>query len=261
MLTVVAMSLLAAAPSLAVPSFSAVGVPADKVTFLEEHLASELSKHGLRVVTQREVTSLLGMERMRQLTNCDPDNTSCVAELSDALGVKAVVMGNVAKLDQLYVVELKVVSSGAGNRLASASARAATELQLLDQLDVAARSLAEQLGAPVVKDESTGGPPRWLGVAGLVAGAGLVVTSVVFAEQAGVAKRGLDPAEPISVAAGEKLRDDGKSAQTAAVALGVAGGALLLTGALVAWSPWKKTAVAVAPSSGGATLVLAGVLP
>ena len=265
MLTALAVLLFAAPPSLAAPSFTAVGVQADKVSFLQEHLAQELSRHGLRVLTEREVASVLGLERQRQLLNCEEEK-SCALELAGALGVEAVLLGNVARLDQLLVVDLKVISAREGRRLASLSVRASNEVALLDQLDAGARSIAEQLGAlapaAVTNAPSTpGGPPRWVGVVAAGAGLALGVTSVVFAEKATAAKRGLSPELPVSLSEGARLRDAGKEAQTAAVALGLAGGALLVAGALVAWSPWQRVAVAITPTGTGAHLVVGGAFP
>ena len=163
MLTALAFVVLAAPPSLAAPSFTSVGVKADKVSFLQEHLAQELSRHGLRVLTEKEVTAVLGLERQRQLLACDQE-ASCALELAGALGVEALLLGNVARLDELLLVDLKVISARDGRRLASLSVRAASEVGLLDQLDSAARSLAEQLGAlptEVVKNPPTAGGPRW----------------------------------------------------------------------------------------------------
>lgn len=152
MITIVLACALSAAPSqkLALPGFTGVKVAAELLDFSAEHVALALRKQGLTVVTQREIAAVLGLERQRQLLGCSDSDTSCTAELAGALGVDGTVMGSIARLDDIFQVQLKIVASSDGRVLAEHSATAENERALLTRLEEAAELLAAQVKPPVV---------------------------------------------------------------------------------------------------------------
>lgn len=250
-----ALLIVAALPSVGVPGLTPVDLPPERATFFEDHLIQELAGQGLKVMSGRDIAALLGMERQKQLVGCDQN--SCAMELANALGVDAVLLGSLARLDGMLIADLRVLESRSGKRLAAQSVRARSDSEFLTQLDALARQLVKQLSPePTV----SAGPTRWPGfvVTGLGVAAG--VTSVLFATQADAQRRQLDPSTPgmISLTDAATARENGKTFQSLAVAFGVGSGVAILAGALLAWSPWAGSSVTVVPTKDGARLTLGG---
>src|SRR5437868_3019595 len=110
------------APSVAALNLKATtGVSADKAQLLSDVMTEELRSAGTfsRVVSMQEVEAMLGLERQRQLLNCEA--SSCVAELAGALGVDLVVTGTVGQLAKTAVLKLSLVDSRDGRTVASLS--------------------------------------------------------------------------------------------------------------------------------------------
>lgn len=253
--------------SLAAPGFSIAGVDAAKASFFQDHLAHELTARGLKVVTEREVTMLLGMERQRQLLTCGEDSAKCSVEIASALGVDGLLLGSIAKLDDLLILEAKVISATDGHNLGAFSARADKESDLLSQLDTGAATLARRLlgeaePAAVVTAPTARGLPRWVGWATIGVGGVLVATSAIFANEAERDRRSLNPITgTISIARGMELRDSGMRNQTFALGLGIGAGVVVVAGALLAWAPWRDATVRAALGPDGAGMVISGSFP
>ena len=251
--------LLAAVPSLGVPGLSAVDLPADRAAFFEEHLIQELGGQGLKVMSGRDIASLLGLERQKALMGCD--QSSCAMELANALGVQAVLLGSLARLDGLLIADIRVLDARSGTRLAAQSARAKSDSEFLTQLDQLARLLAKQLSPEAaVNTTVSGAPARSPGLVIAALGVAAGVTSVVFAVQADAPRQRLDPRTPgtLSLMDAASARERGKSLQSLAVAFGIGSGVAILAGALLAWSPWAGSSVTVVPTKTGAQLTFGG---
>lgn len=145
----------AAAPSPGAPApprklaaieLSTTGVSPETRAFLSEHVAQRLALAGLSVISSAEIGAVVGLERQRALLGCE-DSKSCVAELANALGVDAVVMGSVGKFEDAYQINLKVVSAADASALAFASKEATGERGMIAALNQAADELARALGA------------------------------------------------------------------------------------------------------------------
>jgi hypothetical protein len=134
---------LAAAPKLAVlPLSHGEGVPDSTTTALTESLASEVRKQsGADVVTKRELESVLSLELQKQMLGCQTD--ACIAELGGALGVDALVTGDVARLGESWLVHLKVVKPARAQVVAQADRRirGGTVDDVLDQLPAMVKEL------------------------------------------------------------------------------------------------------------------------
>lgn len=127
----------------AAPGLSAVSVSAELQAFVNDHLAQELVLEGVEVVTSSQIASVLGLERQKQLLGCS--ESGCVAELANALGVDAILLGTVAKLGAVIQLDVRVVSAADATGLALYSERVSSEAGLLDAMTRAAKSLAPQL--------------------------------------------------------------------------------------------------------------------
>jgi hypothetical protein len=137
------LGLLTAAPSdirLASPGLSSAHVTPEAARFYSDHLSQKLTEAGIHVVTSTEMAALLGAERQRELLGCD--NSSCLAELSAALGVDGLVTGSIGRFDRRFELNVNVVSASGAGTLASYSARVDGEEALLDELAKAARVMA-----------------------------------------------------------------------------------------------------------------------
>ena len=103
---------VAPAPSIKVAAtrLNAVDASAERADFYTEFLADRLADQGVEVTSPREVAALLGLERERALLGCD-EASSCITELAGALGVDALMLGDVAKLATGFQVNVKVLSA------------------------------------------------------------------------------------------------------------------------------------------------------
>jgi hypothetical protein len=88
------------------------GVEAGVVGPLSEALTVEVGRRGFfAVVSQRDVTTLLGLERQKQLLGCSDESQSCLAELSGALGARFVISGSIARLGEAWQLTLTTLDT------------------------------------------------------------------------------------------------------------------------------------------------------
>jgi hypothetical protein len=255
---------------LAAPGFTGVNVEASALEFYNEHVAQQLSAFKLKVVTHAEIATLLGMERQRALMGCDETSSACMAELANALGADAMLMGGVARIGSAFQVNLKIISSKDGTQLAKYSSSADGEEALLNALTRGAGELARaiypKLGrgeAPepaAMARETTGTVRRmsWIpGAAGIVLlGAGVAMLALSegrFGE--------LQPSTPITLSDAQRIAREGEEFQTYSRIGFAAGGACLLAAGLMYLfgGGGVQTAVWFSPHGGG--VAFSGALP
>lgn len=131
---------VAAAPTerpiqIAVPGFSPVNVTPEVASFYSEHFATKLQTSGAGVVTQKQMQTLLGLERQKQLLGCASEAESCLAELSNALGVDAVVQGEIGKFADSFQLNVKIIDARTAKPLSILSERVTGEDKVLDLLE------------------------------------------------------------------------------------------------------------------------------
>lgn len=264
-------SVLGAPPpttSVAVTGFSLVGVEPGLGSAWENHFATRLAETGLKVTSSRDLQQLLGLERQKQLLGCAEDGSSCSAELTGALGVEAMVTGNITHSGTGYIATVRVLSTKDGTPLWTGSERLKSEDALLDWLDAAAAAIRTKLSgaasatvAPVAvvkPSPESGNGGRW--VPGIIGGALLVGGGIclgIMAVQFGRLQNGQfnNPQEITdTVALGRTLEPIGYSL----VGVGAAGLVTSIIWAKVGAAPPKVT---VAPMITGPGLVFTGRLP
>lgn len=169
-------TLLAAAPvTIAVPGVSCVGLEPKLCDAFVDRFVDELTKEpDFKVLAERDIAQLIGLERQRQLLGCS-DGGSCIAELAGALGAAAVLRISFARSDPYYVTTARVLRSTDGAVLASASERVGREGEVFDSVDGIASRFRSELRREMI---GATGPSRVVrllpGIAGLaVAGGGL----------------------------------------------------------------------------------------
>jgi hypothetical protein len=104
-----AAAIAAAPPKLAVLQLmNGEGVPASTAQAITEAVVAELRRQSkAEVITQREIASVLSLEKQKAMLGCDTD--ACMAELGGALGAERLVAGDMAKLGQSFLLHLRVV--------------------------------------------------------------------------------------------------------------------------------------------------------
>lgn len=265
----VALSANAAPVKVALPGLSAVQLDQKLADFLNEQLAQELSNQGVEVVTSKEIAALLGMERQKQLLGCTSESSSCIAELADALGSDAVLIGDVAKVGARYHVTLKAMAAGTGNRLTDFSGSSDKEEDLVALLGKAAAKMAPELSAKTNKplgekhasgvsaSASNGG--NVLPLALLVGGGAVLAAGGAFEFMAFQNYNRLRNGWVDHLDQADQLRDDGKLFNTlGVVGMGV-GAAALATGIYLKVSSGNEASAAITPAPNG--LMVVGTLP
>ncbi len=98
------------------------GVSSETAQLLGDALAGELRRRaGVSVLTQSDVTALLGVERTRQMLGCA--ESGCLTEIGGALGADRVVHGSLGRVGASLVVNLSALDPRRGSAVASVSER------------------------------------------------------------------------------------------------------------------------------------------
>ncbi len=141
-----AVLIAASAPQkLAALGFARANVDEGIAEVAADHFARQLGMQGFSVTTGKDLAALIGIERQKQLLGCAGSDSSCLAELSAALGVDAVVSGSLGRFGARYTVNVKVTSAKDGASLAVFSAEVEKEDELPSTLSRAAEDIARQL--------------------------------------------------------------------------------------------------------------------
>lgn len=97
---------------IAAPGLRPAGLSEEAARRISDAFAEELEHEALEVTTPREIQELLGAERQRQLLSCEQQSSSCLADLTSALQVQAVVTGTVARIGSRLHANVKLLSQG-----------------------------------------------------------------------------------------------------------------------------------------------------
>ncbi|MFL5318756.1 MAG: hypothetical protein ACJ790_03810 [Myxococcaceae bacterium] len=123
MVNVILLTLLAATgPKTAVFELEATGrVDPELAKSASLVLPTEVRKHAKgAVISGDEIRSMIGLERQKALLGCGEDS-SCLAEISGALGVDELVSGNLGRVGKTLVLELHRVDTHKARTLSSAT--------------------------------------------------------------------------------------------------------------------------------------------
>lgn len=237
------------------------GVDASLTGPFTDAITAEVQARGFfDVISSRDVQTLLGVERQRQLLGCADDATSCMAELSGALGARFVLTGSLAKLGDAFQLTLSTLDS----QKAQPIGRATRIAKSLDALRAALPSaVAEATATPLPPP-----PSRALPVSLLAVGAGASLFGVVWgalaltqqAQLSGELDAGATQPDVLSTRATYEQRVAALTTQKW-VALGslIAGAALVVTGVLLMPSDSGGARVSLVPFGSG--LALVGTFP
>ena len=104
-LAVVAAVPASAAKVIVFPPTAGAGLTKQEAVVVADAVAAATSRAGHDVVTQQQLAAVIGLESMKQLAGCEA--SSCLSELSDALGAEAIVNVSVGTVGQSVIVTLK----------------------------------------------------------------------------------------------------------------------------------------------------------
>jgi hypothetical protein len=246
------------------PGLSGVGKVRERLGFYTDHLDQQMTFAGADTVTSKEIATVLGLERQKQLAGCADESESCTTELAGALGADVVLVGDVAEVGDDFQLNLKLLGATNGKTVSAYSDSVSGEVALLETLARGGRILVEQAAGalgrryiPSVEQPMSAMRKASLGVGG----AGLIACVVggVFLIKARTAYDGLLPNQPISTATGRNLQREGESAQvTGAIALGAGVAALGAGAALFVLGKDRAMSTSVGPVEGGGVGVSVG---
>ena len=250
--------LLAAGPvKLAAPGFQAVNFDAKLADLYLDRFIVLAKNPDLVVVTSRDISQVLGMERQRELLGCG--SSSCVAELAGALGADAMLSGTVAKSERSITLVIRAIRANDASELVSATVRADNEDELQDWIETHAKEFGEQLVARVrgvsIAQTTTSAWPRITLLAGgiVLAGTGAILRGL--AEGPANELKSASRTQPVDIN-GAITR--GRTFETSGNALLGIGGALVVTSAVlfVLQRPAPQLALVVTPN--GAAVITGG---
>ena len=250
---------------LVLPGLQGVNVTPETLSFFTDHVAQHLRVPGLKVVTGTEMAAVVGLERQRALLGCD-EGTSCLAELAAALGADGLVLGDVARFDQTFQINLKVVNGSTMQLLAQGSRRVQGQVEALDAVTALAKVLARDTLISLHREPPPEAPSvRSLSWIPLASGVAVGATGGVLrflAQQDYDALTGTGA--PLETTAAERLKNEGNAKYVAsAVCIGVGAAAIAAgLGMLIfGGAPESTPQVSMIPTANGATLVLSGAFP
>lgn len=88
------------------------GVKSDAAQVVTSQLSSAVQARGYQVMSSDEIEAKLGLERQRALLGCA--ESSCLAEIGDALGVDKLISGSLATVGASAVISLSLINNHSG---------------------------------------------------------------------------------------------------------------------------------------------------
>jgi hypothetical protein len=240
-------------PKLVVLSLdAAANVDSATRAVFDDGIAGAVAKTGaFDTISSREVQVLLGLERQKQLLGCADDSTSCLAELSGALGARFVLSGALAPLGGTWQLTLQLQDTTKNMTVGRAS-RLAKNLDGLRA--VVPWAVAEATGTPPPPAPSKIGPLAMVAGGGLLAAAGGIALVQAVGEVAAL-RRELDRDPRLDRRVMYATREDQLSGQTTLGVLGLALGGTVLAAGILLWPPDMARGLAIVPTLNGAFVV------
>lgn len=130
-------------PVLVVPLHSGPGLEQNVADLLTDTLCADIQREtNLRILTQKDVSTMLGVERQRQLLACT-ESSSCLTEIAGALDADAIVHGSLGRLGDSWIFNLSLVDgrTGAVTQRYSSRRKGSSAEVFLDDTSDAARQL------------------------------------------------------------------------------------------------------------------------
>jgi hypothetical protein len=243
-------------PKVAVLDLKTTGTFEPKLVLgLSNLIASEAARHPVRVISGADLTSLLGLERQKQLLGCS--ESSCMAEIGGALGVDYLLVTDVSKVGEVWLFTANLLDVRKARAVARVTERTQDQSRLVDL----ARAGVERALEPIAAGPAPDGAPAarvagyvldGTGAVLLAGGAAFGVWSQLTFDQA---KRASSRGEM------DDLKDKTNTQMIVADVLYAAGAVALGVGLVLTFtSPSTRgsVSVGVAPSRSGGGLAVSG---
>jgi len=169
-------------PRIFVTDVAAVDVTAAQASAFTDAVVAALTNRGLfEVVSSRDVQTLLGAERQRQLLGaCSDDDGRCAKDVSDLLNARFVLSGQLSKVGSAFQLTLQAVDTAKSKPVGRATRLSGTVDELRALVPYAA---AEATGVPLPPPPSKVLPVTLIAVGGATAFAGGVVGLFALSRQ------------------------------------------------------------------------------
>ena len=181
-------------PRLVINDLVALQVAPEEVQAITDAVVTYLSARGLfEVLSTRDVQTLLGAERQRQLSGaCSEDALGCSVDMSKLLAARFVLSGQLAKVGSAYQLTLQLVDTSR-DQTSSRSSKLAGDLEAIRALVPYAAS--EATGSPLPPPPSRVLPITLLSAGGATLLSGGVVGLLALSKEAQLNEE-LCPATP-----------------------------------------------------------------
>jgi len=180
----------AAAPVVAVMPLQASEVSPGEVALVTDAIGSHLQKDGaFRVMERSQMEKILSEQGFQQSGACDA--AECAVQAGQMLGIDRMVVGSVGRLGSAWVLNLRMVSVGTGEVLASTSRSQKGEISdlLTDIAPLAVQDLlargAPAKPAPVAQEAKGGSGLIWWTLGGVAVVGGGAAAAVLLMDDGG----------------------------------------------------------------------------
>lgn len=158
------------------------GADATLAQAVTQAVISEVSAKGFyQVLSSRDLSAMLGIERQKQLMGCGEDSSSCLTELSGAINAQFAVAGSVSRFGDALQLNLQLFDNKKGQVVHRATRLSKSESELRTQVIYA---VAEATGTPLPPPPSKALPIALIATGGAAFLFGAVLGVVVLTEEA-----------------------------------------------------------------------------
>lgn len=259
-LVLVAASLGAEKPKLAVLDFQPQGVPEETAQALTSAATQELHTRAFfDVVTSEDIKTLLGVERKKQLLGCGESSMSCTAELAGAMGSRFVLSGSITKLGDALQLSMQMLDTVKSVTVARSVRIASNARDLAEQMPWA---LAEATATPLPPAPSKVLPISLISAGSVAAVAGVVLGINAYTRDFALRDELAQPDSGIFKATAFYKSESGTIGvlKTASLITLIAGAGLLTTGFFL-FPNDAHASVAMVPLPSGLAFAFSGALP
>jgi len=137
--------------SIAVLELEPVGLSSNEAQVLSNRLRTELFKTDKFTVLERDKMDEILIEQGFQLSACTTNE--CAVEVGKLIGVEKMVAGNIAKIDNLFTIDIRLIDVETGEVIKTATEDCACELK--DVLTNSIRNVARSMAGLEVENKTT----------------------------------------------------------------------------------------------------------
>jgi len=168
-------------PRLLVQEFTVRGVDAATAEAITDGVGPEIDRRGyFRSLTAKDVQTILGAERQKQLLGCAPEASTCLTELAGALGAPFVLSGSISQIGPSLQLSMQLLDVSK-SQVVARSIRIARDAETLRQL--LPWALAEATATPAPPRPSRVPGFAFIGAGSAVAATGLALGAYALIQE------------------------------------------------------------------------------